>query len=174
MPLGKTENQLYLNKTNFINNKNSEPQGEAHAELMLWFCYGFTLLPNWKILTWLDISKIRKRNLQFRASLVAQWYRICLPMQEAQVWFLVWEDSTCRRVTKLVHHNYWLCFRGQELQLLNPCAAVTEVCVPWACTPQEKPLQWEAQARQLESSPHSFQLEKMPLQQWKPSTLIHK
>ena len=46
VPLGKPENQLYLNKTNFKNNKNSEPQGEAHAELMLCLCYDFTLLPN--------------------------------------------------------------------------------------------------------------------------------
>ena len=49
--LGKPENQLYLNKRNFENNKNSEPQGEAHAELMLCLCYGFALLPNRKILT---------------------------------------------------------------------------------------------------------------------------
>ena len=27
------------------------------------------------------------------ASLVAQWLRICLPMQGTRVWALVWEDS---------------------------------------------------------------------------------
>ena len=43
------------------------------------------------------------------ASLVAPWWRICLPMQETQVWSLIWEDSTCCRATKPVPHNYWAC-----------------------------------------------------------------
>ena len=37
-----------------------------------------------------------------RASLVAQWLRIHLPMQGTQVRALVPEDSTCRGVTKPV------------------------------------------------------------------------
>ena len=41
-----------------------------------------------------------------RASLVAQWLRILLPMQSTRVRALVWEDPTCRRATKPVHHNY--------------------------------------------------------------------
>ena len=40
------------------------------------------------------------------ASLVAQWLRICLPMQGTQVRALVWEDPTCRRATRPVSHNY--------------------------------------------------------------------
>ena len=40
------------------------------------------------------------------ASLVAQWLRICLPMQGTRVRALVWEDPTCRRATKPVSHNY--------------------------------------------------------------------
>ena len=40
------------------------------------------------------------------ASLVAQWLRICLPMQGTWVPALVWEDPTCRRATKPVCHNY--------------------------------------------------------------------
>ena len=43
------------------------------------------------------------------ASLVAQWLRLCLPMQGTRVWALLWEDPTCRRATKPVHHNYWAC-----------------------------------------------------------------
>ena len=43
---------------------------------------------------------------EHRASLVVQWLRICLPMQETWVWSLVQEDSACREVTKAVHHNY--------------------------------------------------------------------
>ena len=39
-------------------------------------------------------------------SLVAQWLRILLAMQGTQVRALVWEDPTCRRATKPVHHYY--------------------------------------------------------------------
>ena len=41
-----------------------------------------------------------------RASLVAQWLRIHLPMQGTRVRALVWEDPTCRGSTKPTHHNY--------------------------------------------------------------------
>ena len=40
------------------------------------------------------------------ASLVAQWLRVCLPMQGTRVRALVWEDPTCRRATRPVSHNY--------------------------------------------------------------------
>ena len=40
------------------------------------------------------------------ASLVAQWLRIRLPMQGTRVRALVWEDPTCRRATKPMHHDY--------------------------------------------------------------------
>ena len=40
------------------------------------------------------------------ASLVAQWIRICLPMQGTQVHSLVQEDPTCHGATKPVCHNY--------------------------------------------------------------------
>ena len=42
----------------------------------------------------------------YRASLVAQWLRICLPMQGTRVRALVWEDPTCRGATGPVGHNY--------------------------------------------------------------------
>ena len=45
----------------------------------------------------------------YRASLVAQWLRICLPMQGARVWAGAREDLTCRRATNPMHHNYWAC-----------------------------------------------------------------
>ena len=41
-----------------------------------------------------------------RASLVAQWLRIRLPMQWTWVQALVWEDPTCLRATEAVRHNY--------------------------------------------------------------------
>ena len=40
------------------------------------------------------------------ASLVAQWLRLCLPMQGTRVRALVWEDPTCRGATRPVSHNY--------------------------------------------------------------------
>ena len=46
------------------------------------------------------------QNSSFQTSLVAQWIRICLPMQRAQVQSLVQEDSTCLGTTKLVSLNY--------------------------------------------------------------------
>ena len=45
-------------------------------------------------------------KLEPGASLVAQWLRICLPMQGTRVQALVWEDPTCLRATKPVSHNY--------------------------------------------------------------------
>ena len=44
-----------------------------------------------------------------RASLVAQWLRICLPMQGTWVPSLAWEDPTCLGATKAVGHNYEAC-----------------------------------------------------------------
>ena len=41
-----------------------------------------------------------------RASLVAQWLRICLPVQGTRVQALVWDDPTCRGATRPVSHNY--------------------------------------------------------------------
>ena len=45
-------------------------------------------------------------KIRGRASLVAQWLRICLPMQGTRVRALVREDPTCRGATKPLHHNY--------------------------------------------------------------------
>ncbi|XP_059773243.1 uncharacterized protein LOC132362539 [Balaenoptera ricei] len=41
-----------------------------------------------------------------RASLVAQWLRICLLMQGTRVRALVWEDPTCCGATRPRSHNY--------------------------------------------------------------------
>ena len=46
------------------------------------------------------------KNALEGASLVAQWLRICLPMQGTRVRALVWEDPTCRGATKPMSHNY--------------------------------------------------------------------
>ena len=44
-----------------------------------------------------------------RTSLLAQWLRICLPMQGIWVLSLVWQNPTCQGATKPVHHNFWAC-----------------------------------------------------------------
>ena len=45
-------------------------------------------------------------KIKLRASLVAQWLKVCLPMQGTRVRALVWEDPTCRGATGPVCHNY--------------------------------------------------------------------
>ena len=58
------------------------------------------------------------------------------------------------------------CSRAQEPQLLSPRAATTEACA----LQQEKPLQRETCALQLESSPCSSQLGKALSQQQRANT----
>ena len=59
---------------------------------------------------WMDKAKLEKMEMEKKmiqgASLVAQWLRICLPMQGTQVQALVQEDPTCLGATKPVRHNY--------------------------------------------------------------------
>ena len=64
------------------------------------------------LLTLLDASCYKGRNPtqtdlkgMIGASLVAQWLRVCLPMQEARVRALVWEDPTCRGAAGPVSRN---------------------------------------------------------------------
>ena len=51
-------------------------------------------------------ANILNKILAKRASLVAQWLRICLPMQGTRVRALVWEDPTCHGATGPVSHSY--------------------------------------------------------------------
>ena len=53
-----------------------------------------------------DITMVRNVSLRIflqiiehGVSLVAQWSRICLPMQVMGFWSLIWEDSTCLGAT---------------------------------------------------------------------------
>ena len=78
--------------------------------------------------------KSQPRN-KVRASLVAQWLRIRLPMQGTRVRALVWEDPTCRGAAGPVSHNCWACASG-------------------ACAPQqERPRWWEARAPRWRGAP---------------------
>ena len=58
-----------------------------------------------------NLKEIQQKNLT-RASLVAQWLRICLLMQGTRVRALVWEDPTCHGATRPMSHNYWACASG--------------------------------------------------------------
>ena len=70
-----------------------------------------------------------------RASLVAQWLRVCLLVQGARVRALVWEDPACRGAAGPVSHSCWACASG-------------------ACAPQqERPRQWEARAPRWRVAP---------------------
>ena len=52
------------------------------------------------------VQERKNKNLQTGASLVAQWLRICLPMQGTRVQAPVWEDPICHGATRPVSHNY--------------------------------------------------------------------
>ena len=90
-----------------------------------------------------------------RASLVAQWLRIHLPMQGTRVRALVREDPTCRRATKPVRHSYWACaLEPASHNYWGLYATATEAHMPRARAPQqEKPPQWEARAPQWRVAP---------------------
>ena len=90
-----------------------------------------------------------------RASLVAQWLRICLPMQGTRVRALVWEDPTCRGATNPVSHNYWACASG-------------------ACAPQREAATVRGPRTAMKSGPRLPQLEKALAQKWRPDTAKKK
>ena len=74
-------------------------------------CHYFLELHLWNIISAAYFSYLHV-NCTFGASLVAQWLRICLPMQGTRVRALVWEEPTCRWATRPVSHNYWACASG--------------------------------------------------------------
>ena len=76
----------------------------------LWLCYSLVLIA--LLSHMLTYSQTHSKYLHEvksymqGASLVAQWLRVCLPMQGTRVRALVWEDPTCRGATGPVSHNY--------------------------------------------------------------------
>ena len=76
------------------------------------------------------------KSQSLQAFLVAQWFRILLPMQGTRVRALVQEDPMCRGVTKPVHHNYWACaleptshsYWARVPQLLRPAPLEPVLC----------------------------------------------
>ena len=53
-------------------------------------------------------TKYRNLNVGCGVPCWLSGIRVHLPMQETQVWSLVWEDPTCG-ATKPMHHDYWAC-----------------------------------------------------------------
>ena len=93
------------------------------------------------------------------ASMVAQWLRICLPMQGTWVWFLIQEEPSCCRANTPICHNYWA-------KLYSPWAATTEACVPQSlCSAAKEATTMGSLCTAMKSSPHSMQLEKACTQQ---------
>ena len=93
---------------------------------------------------------------EIRASLVAQWLRVCLPMQGTRVRALVWEDPTCRGATK-----------PREPQLLS--LRVWSLC---SATGEAATVRGPRTA--MKSGPRLPQLEKALAQKRRPSTAINK
>ena len=103
----------------------------------------------------------------FWASLLVQWLKICLAIQETLVRSLVWEDATCLGATKPTCHNngagalepgsrsYW----AHGCSYWSPHIKTREAIMTKEATAKEKPLQQGAHAPQVESSSCSLQLE---------------
>ena len=78
--------------------------------------------------------------------------RICLPVQETWVWFLIWEDPSAEQPS--------LSAITVEPVLQSPCATTTQARSLYSPCSTREATQWEALTLQLESSPCSPQLEK--------------
>ena len=96
-----------------------------------------------------------QQNEKAGTFLVAQWLRICLPVQGTRVRALVREDPICHGATKPVRHNYWACtlepvshnYWARVPQLLQP------MCLEPVLRNKEKPPQWEARTLQQRVAP---------------------
>ena len=137
------------------------------------FLLGFCFVYFFVVTSW---SNSTLKRVTTGASLVIQWLKICLAIQGTSVQSLIQEDPTYCGATEPMGHklwagtlettgyNYW----AQRATTTKGCATCPRACV----LQQEKP-QWEACA-QLQSGPHSPQLEKACVQQWRPSTAINE
>ena len=110
------------------------------------------------------------KRIMYRASPVAQWLRIRLPMQGTRVQALVWEDPTCHVATKPMHRNYWAC-------ALEPtCHNYWAVCHKYWSPRTQSPCSTIREATEMrrlcaatKSSPRSLQPEKARAQQQRPN-----
>ena len=128
---------------------------KSDKELISKICKEFTKL-NSK-------NKYVIKNGYCGASLVVQWLRIRLPMQEPRVRALVWEDPTCRGATKPLSHNYWA--SALEPVSYNYWGHVPQLLQPVHLEPMlrnKRSHRNEKPRTTMKSSPRSPQLEKSP------------
>lgn len=90
---------------------------------------------------------------EHKASLGAQWIRIQLSMQETRVQSKVWKDPTRRGATEPVHCSPRASSAEPKRHNLGSLGTLKPVLST------ERSPQWKACRWQLESSPHSLQLE---------------
>ena len=129
------------------------------------------------------LSKISKETLiktLAGASLVAQWLRIHLPMQATWVQALVWEDPTCCRATKSVHHNYWACALEPVSHNYWACALEPVSHSYWSlhayslCSATREATTMRSPHTSTKSIPCLPQLEKARAQRRRPNAAINK
>ena len=89
--------------------------------------YSFTAQVKWSVL-----------KLSYETSLAVQWIRICLPMQETQVWSLIREDPTYCRGTNRIHHSYSACTLDPGTTAGEPMGPGSGSCN--RCSPSLKPV----------------------------------
>ena len=104
-------------------------------------------LQNYLLIAWVLFEKQELgSHARVRASLVTQWSRIHLPMQETWIWSLIQEDPTKPQL---------LCPVLQSLGATN----AKPMCPRARAQQQRKTPQWAANAPQQEGSPRLPQLE---------------
>ena len=104
----------------------------------------------------IEIKALFKTKTKTGASLMAQWFRVCLLMQGTRVRALVWEDPTCRGATGPVSHNCWAWVSGA-------CALR-----------QEKAAIVRGPRTAMKGGPCLPQLEEALAQKWRPNTAKKK
>ena len=107
-------------------------------------------------------------------SLVAQWLRVCLPVQGTRVQALVREDPACRRATKPMCHNYRACALEPESHNYWAHVLQLQACTPRSLWPQREATAMRSPRTATKSSPRSPQLEKAHAQQQRPNATKNK
>ena len=115
-----------------------------------------------------EVKKTQNCKKSSWTSLVAQWLRICLPMQGTRIRALLWEDPTCHGATNPVCHNYWAC-------TLEPANHnYWSLCAQSLCSATREATSTRSPHTTTKSSLHLPQLEKASTQQRRPKAAKNK